>query len=89
MVRRALQCWENQQTWPGGSASRNGVACSEQRLQSSRQTVELKAGKQSIVRKTTAGKSLLEYRIWRKDSTASVFQLYSPAKITTRPAEAF
>lgn len=54
---------QNQQTWPGGPAGRNGVAFSEQRLQSSSQTVELKAGEQSVVRTTTAGISLLEYKV--------------------------
>lgn len=64
MVRRALQCWETKSAGMAWSfTSRNEVACSEQRLQSSRQTVELKAGKQSVVITTTAGKSLLEYMV--------------------------
>lgn len=64
IVCKALQCWETKSAdMPRGSAIRNEVACSKQGLQSSRQTVELKPGKQSIVRTTAVGKSLLEYRV--------------------------
>lgn len=49
------------------------MACSEQRLQGSRQTVELKAEKQNAVSTAILGRSLLEYRVWRMGSDALVF----------------